>query len=141
MTKEEKQVRNSKVVKLYVDNNYDIDTTTKIVESIPELAKTFTGKSIRRSCMGILQSMGQWKKLEKPVTAKAEQDITKKELLEVFCRLTDTAASDYPTMLNLRKIELANLIMHVNDIVQDNYTLDDEDFKAVSEFIEKKEKE
>ena len=45
----DKKERNSKVVQIYTDNNYDIDATVKIIEKVPELAASFAGKSIRKS--------------------------------------------------------------------------------------------
>ncbi len=139
MTKEEKKDRNTKVVKIYVDNNHDIDATVKIIESIPELAKTFVNKDMRRSAMGIIQSAGKWKKLEKPAPKKKDEGPTKKELAGIFCNCFDLEVSDVPTLLNMRKVELAILIDAFQVVGLDTYQPTEKEIKEVNKILEKVE--
>lgn len=130
----EKKERNEKVLRIYVDQaNYNIEETVKIIEKIPELAGSFTGKDIRRSCMGILQSMQVWKKLEKPATVKSEKDITKKQLANILCKALEIELVGVPTLLNLKKVEIAFLIDALTTFIKVD------GFDDVQEFLDKQE--
>lgn len=128
----EKKERNAKVKKIYIDDaNYNIDETVKIIEKIPELAKEFNGKSIRRSCMGILQSLQVWRKMEK-VEKPKEQELTKKELALIFCEALEINLASIPTFLNLKKVDICLLIEAMTAYVEI------EQIDEVKSIIEKK---
>ena len=113
----DKKERNKKVIEIYTNNNYDIDATVKIIEKIPELAAGFSGKSIRKSCIGILNTVtGLWRKLEKKPAKPKKDEPTKKELANIFCGLIDLPVSDIPTILNMRKKEIALLVQAMDDM-------------------------
>jgi len=115
----DKKERNAKVKQIYVDQtNKNIDQTVKIIEKIPELAKAFAGKSIKRSCMGILQSMDVWELLEKKPKTPKEKEITKKELAGILCKNLELSLPDLPSLLNMRKVDLALLIEGLTSIVE-----------------------
>lgn len=133
----EKKDRNKKVLEIYVDQtNYDIVETVKIIEKLPELASQFTGKDIRKSCMGILQSMQVWRKLDRPANVKGKNDLTKKNLVGIFCKALEIEVADVPTLLNLKKVEVARLI-----IAMSFYNPEIEQISEVQSFINKQEKE
>ena len=136
----DKKERNSRVIKLYTDNGKNIDEVVKIIATIPELAATFHGKNVRKSCIGILNTVaGLWQKLEKPATQKKDEP-TKKEMLAVFCELLGIELSDFPTLLNLRKIEIARLIVETQDRVFEDIMLDEKSLQPILKYIDKVEK-
>ena len=106
----DKKERNGRVVKIYTDNGKDIDRTVSIIETIPELAKAFNGKNIRRSTMGILQVAKVWEKLPEKPKAPKDNGPTKKELATEFCRKLEIDLADVPTLLNMKKAEIKILI-------------------------------
>ena len=135
----DKKDRNSRVVQIYTDNGKNIDETVKIIEKIPELAKTFAGKNMRRSCIGILGTVpGLWVKLEKPVK-KVKDEPTKKELATIFAGLIDSEISEFPTLLNMKKVEIARLISAVNSVISESMILNKEVLATVEKYIDKVE--
>jgi len=130
----DKKERNTKVMQIYVDQTgKNIDQTVKIIEKIPELVKAFNGKDLRRSCMGILQSLQVWETLKKPIKTPKEKEITKKELANILCKNLDINLPSIPSLLNMKKIDIANLIEGLTSIIEV------EDFDDVQQYIEKQE--
>ncbi len=126
--------RNRRIIKLYTDNNKDIDTVVKIVESIPELKTSFGKKDIRKSCIGILNTVkGLWVKLEKKKAEPKDKTITKKEIVVLLLKALELEVKDFKTIQNMNKGELANIALSANEF---SGNLDDDEVTELEKCVE-----